>query len=328
MLQQTIYRQLAVAAAALLSTCLPAAAQTAASFPNKPIRFVVGYAPGGATDMIARSIGEKLTEYWGQPVILEHRPGAGTNTATEAVARSPKDGYTLLLMTTANAINPTLYPRLRYDAVKDFTLVTNLMKVPGIVVANNALPIKTIPALIAYAKANPGKLRYSSPGFGSTHHLVAEVFKTTAGVDILHVPYKGAAPAMMDTVAGHVELYFGALVSTLQHVTSKSLHALAVTSMERVSVAPDIATMDEQGLKGFETGAWYGVSVASGTPTDIVQKLNDGIARALRDPDVAKRFTAEGAVIVADTPEQFATFFQGELSKWGKAVQASGAKVE
>ena len=210
----------------------PATAQDSAStFPNKPIRFVVGYAPGGATDTIARAIGEKLQEYWGQPVVLEHRPGAGTNLATEMVARSPKDGHTLLLMTTANAINPTLYPHLRYDAVRDFALVTNLMTVPGIVVANKDLPIKTVPDLIAAARRAPDKLRYSSPGFGSTHHLVAEVFKQRAGIQIQHVPYKGAGPAMMDTVAGHVDLYFGALVSTLQHVTNKSLQALAVTSL-------------------------------------------------------------------------------------------------
>lgn len=300
----------------------------AAGFPNKPIRFVVGYAPGGATDSIARAIGEKLQEYWGQPVVLEHRPGAGTNIATELVGKSPKDGHTMLLMTTANAINPTLYPQLRYDAVADFALVTNLMMVPGIVVANKNLPIKTIPDLIATAKREPDKLRYSSPGFGSTHHLVAELFKQQASIQVQHVPYKGAGPAMMDAVAGHVDLYFGALVSTLQHVTSKSLQPLAVTSLKRVAVAPDIPTMDEQGLKDFETGAWYGVSVASGTPQAIVNKLNAGIGRALREPDVAKRFISDGAVIVGDSPQEFTTFFAGELKKWGAAVKASGAKVE
>ena len=318
----------AVMLTALSATDAANAQDLAPGYPNKPIRFVVGYAPGGATDAIARSIGEKLQEYWGQPVVLEHRPGAGTNIATEMVAKSPKDGHTLLLMTTANAINPALYPQLRYDAVADFALVTNLMKVPGIVVANNKLAIKTIPDLIATAKSDPDKLRYSSPGFGSTHHLVAEVFKHQTGIQIQHVPYKGAGPAMMDTVAGHVDLYFGALVSTLQHVNNKSLHPLAVTSLTRVTVAPDIPTMDEQGLKGFETGAWYGVSVASGTPPAVVNKLNAGIARALREPDVSKRFIADGAVIVADSPQEFSGFFAGELKKWGTAVKASGAKVE
>jgi tripartite-type tricarboxylate transporter receptor subunit TctC len=315
-------------ATALGAACLPSHAQDAANFPNKPIRFVVGYAPGGATDMIARTIGDKLHEYWGQPVVLDHRPGAGTNIAIELIAKSPKDGYTMMLMTTANAINPTLYPRLRYDAAKDFAMVTNLMTVPGIVVANNALPTKSIPALIDYAKANPDKLRYSSPGFGSTHHLVAELFKSRAGIQIQHVPYKGAGPAMMDTVAGHVDLYFGALVSTLQHVQSKTLHPLAVTSLQRVAVAPQIPTMDEQGLKGFETGAWYGVMVASGTPPEIVDKLNAGIVRALRDPAVAKRFENEGASIVGDSPAAFTKFFAAELTKWGAAVKTSGATVE
>ena len=197
-----------------------------------------------------------------------------------------------------------------------------------IIVANNNLPIKTIPELIAYAKANPDKLTYSSPGVGSTHHLVAELFKAEAGIKLLHVPFRGAAPAMTAAIGGHVDLYFGALVSTLPQVRGGALKPLAVTSMQRVAVAPDIPTMDEQGVKNFETGAWYAVCTTGGTPPEIVQKLNDGIVRAMKDPAVAKLFDAEGATIVADKPQEFAKFFQGELEKWAAAVKASGAEVK
>lgn len=315
--------------ALLVSYCGSAAfaQDEAANFPDRPIRFVVGYAPGGATDIIARAIGEKLQQYWGQPIVLEHRPGAGTNVATEFVAHSPKDGYNLLLMTTANAINPSLYAKLRYD-VSDLGLVTNILKVPVIIVANPSLPIKTLPDLIAAAKADPGKFRYASPGFGSTHHLAAEAFMAAAGVNIQRVPYKGANPAMTDVIGGHVEIYFGGLLSTLPHVQGKSLHPLAVTSLSRAAVAPDIPTADEQGLKGFEASAWYGVAVAGGTPQPIIRKINAGIVRALKEPDVAKRFIADGAELVGDSPQDFAVFFQQELDKWKSAVKSSGAKPE
>ena len=305
-----------------------AAAQGAAEYPNKRVRFLLGYPPGGATDPIARAVGQKLSEAWKQPVVVEHRPGAATNIASELLARSPPDGYTLFLATVANAINPTLYPKLAYDPLRDFAFVVNIAKVPGIVVSHPALPVRNIKELIALAKAQPDALRYASPGAGSTHHLVGELFKTATGVRMIHVPYKGAGPALMDTVAGHVEICFGALVSTVPHVKSGRLRALGVTSLTRSQAAPTVATLNEQGVKGFETASWYGVVVPAGTPRDIVAKLNAEIVKALADPQVRNWMVSDGAEIVADTPEQFTAFFKSELQKWGKAVKVSGATPE
>ena len=307
---------------------IEAAAQGAAEYPNKRVRFLLGYPPGGATDPIARAVGQKLAEVWKQPVVVEHRPGAATNIASEVLARSPPDGYTLFLATVANAINPTLYPKLAYDPLRDFAFVVNIAKVPGIVVSHPALPVRNIKELIALAKAQPDALRYASPGAGSTHHLVGELFKTATGVRMIHVPYKGAGPALMDTVAGHVEICFGALVSTVPHVKSGRLRALGVTSLTRSQAAPAVATLNEQGVKGFETASWYGVVVPAGTPRDIIAKLNAEIVRALADPQVRNWMVSDGAEIVGDTPEQFTAFFKSELHKWGKAVKVSGAKPE
>ncbi len=318
----------ALAAAFGFSSGLAVAAESTAAYPSKRIRFLVGYPPGGATDPIARTVGQKLTEAWGQQVVIEHRPGGGTNIASEALARSAPDGYTLFLPTVANAINPTLYPRLTYDPVRDFAFVTNIAKVPGIVVAHPSVPVRDIKQLIALAKARPGELRYASPGLGSTHHLVGELFKTATATNIVHVPYKGAGAALIDTAGGHVEICFGALVSTLPHVRSGRLRALGVTSLKRVAAAPELATLDEQGIKGFETASWYGVVVPAGTPADIVSKLNAEIVRALADPQVRNWMSTEGAEVVGDTSAEFTAFFKAELAKWGKAVKASGATVE
>jgi len=306
----------------------PAQAQSAANYPNKAIRYIVGYTPGGTADMLARAVGQKLTEAWGQQVIVENRPGAGTNIGTEIAAKSPADGYTLFMPTVANAINPTLYPKLSYDPLKDFSYIINYAKVPGILVVHPSVPARNAKELIALAKAHPNALRHGSTGIGSPHHLAGEIFKTMAGVKMIHVPYKGATPAISDVVAGHIEVYFGAMVSTLPHAKSGRLRALAVTSLKRVAAAPDVATLDEQGLKGFETGSWFGMAVPTGTSRDIINKLHAEAARAIAAPELRNRMSAEGADFVGDTPEQFTAFFKSEIEKWGKAVRASGAKVD
>ena len=306
----------------------PALAQSAANYPNKAIRYIVGYTPGGTADMLARAVGQKLTEAWGQQVIVENRPGAGTNIGTEIAAKSPADGYTLFMPTVANAINPTLYPKLSYDPLKDFSYIINYAKVPGILVVHPSVPARNAKELIALAKAHPNALRHGSTGIGSPHHLAGEIFKTMAGVKMIHVPYKGATPAISDVVAGHIEVYFGAMVSTLPHAKSGRLRALAVTSLKRVAAAPDVATLDEQGLKGFETGSWFGMAVPTGTSRDIINKLHAEAARAIAAPELRNRMSAEGADFVGDTPEQFTAFFKSEIEKWGKAVRASGAKVD
>ncbi len=316
--------------AALFAASLPTAAhsQTAANYPTKPIRYIVGYTPGGTADMLARAVGQKMTESWGQQVIVENRPGGGTNIATEVAAKAPPDGYTLFMPTVANAINPTLYPKLNFDLMRDFVHIINFAKVPGIVVVHPSVPAKNVKELVALARAHPDKLRHGSTGIGSPHHLAGEIFKTMSGVKMVHVPYRGATPALIDVVAGNIEVYFGAMVSTLPHAKNGRVRALGVTTLKRVAAVPDIPTISEQGLKGFETGSWFGMSVPTGTPRDIITKLHTEAVRILALRDLRDRMTSEGAEFVADTPEQFTAFLRTELEKWGKAVKASGARPE
>ena len=300
----------------------------AQTYPAKALRLIVGYTPGGAADILARAVGARMSDAWGQSVIVENRAGAGTNIASEIAAKSPPDGYTLFMPTVANAINVTLYPKLAYDPFKDFSYVTNIAKVPGIVVVHPSVPAKNKKDLIALARAHPNQLRHGSTGIGSPHHLAGELFKTMAGIKMVHVPYKGASPALVDVVAGHIEVYFGAFVSVLPHVKSNRVRALGVTSLKRVAALPEIATIDEQGLKGFETGSWFGIAVPTGTPREIVTKLHAEVTRIIKIPEVTDRIASEGADFVGDTPEQFTAFFKAEVAKWGKAVTASGAKPE
>jgi len=318
-----------LAAATLLSlTAASALAQTSASYPAKPIRYIVGYTPAGTADMLARAVGQKLNEAWGQQVIVENRPGAGTNIATEVAAKAPPDGYTLFMPTVANAINPTLYAKLNFDLLRDFAFVTNFAKVPGIVVCHPSVPVKNAKELVALARAQPNALRHGSTGIGSPHHLAAEIFKSMTGVKMIHVPYRGASPALVDVVAGHIEIYFGAMVSTIPHVKSGRLRALGVTSLKRIAAAGGTPTLDEQGLKGFETGSWFGMAVPAATPREIVAKLHAGSVKAIAAPDIRDRMSAEGAEFVGDTPEQYAAFVKSEIAKWGRAVKASGARPE
>ena len=300
----------------------------AQTYPAKPIRYIVGYTPAGTADMLACAVGQKLYEAWGQQVIVENRPGAGTNIGTEVGAKAPPDGYTLFMPTVANAINPTLYPKLNYDMMKDFAYVTNFAKVPGIVVCHPSTPVKNARELAALAKANPNSLRHGSTGVGSPHHLAAEIFKTMAGVKMIHVPYRGASPALTDVMGGQIEIYFGAMVSTIPHVKSGRLRALGVTSLKRVAAAGATPTLDEQGFKGFETGSWFGMAVPAATPREIIMKLHAESTKAIASPDIRDRMSAEGADFVGDTPEQFTAFIKTEIVKWAKAVKASGAKPE
>jgi tripartite-type tricarboxylate transporter receptor subunit TctC len=327
-MNKNIYFMIAMAAVLAAWSAGLARAQSAANYPAKAIRYIVGYTPAGTADLLARAVGQKLTEAWGQQVVVENRPGAGTNIGTELAAKSAPDGYTLFMPTVANAINPTLYPKLAYDPLKDFAYITNFAKVPGIVVCHPSVPVKNAKELIALAKAKPNALRHGSTGIGSPHHLAAELFKSMSGVKMIHIPYKGATPALTDVVAGHIEIYFGAMVSTIPHVKSGRLRALGVTSLKRVAAAGDTPTLDEQGLKGFETGSWFGMAVPTGTSREIIAKLHAEAVRAIAAPDIRDRMGAEGAEFVGDSPEQFTAFIKGEIVKWGKAVKASGAKVD
>ena len=230
--------------------------------------------------------------------------------------------------TIANAINATLYPKLNYDPVKDFAYVTNIAKVPGIVVVHPSVPAKNVRELIALAKARPNELRHGSTGSGSPHHLAAELFKTMAGVKMIHIPYKGASPALVDVVAGHIEVYFGAMVSVLPHVKNGRLRPLGVTSMKRTAAAPEIPTLDEQGLKGFETGSWFGVALPAGAPREIIAKLHAEVVRIIKLPEVTERIASEGAEFIGNSPDEYTAFVKDEIAKWGKVVKMSGAKVD
>lgn len=312
----------------VLTVSAHVAAQSASNYPNRAMRWMVGYTPGGTADMLARAVGAKFNETWGQPVIVENRPGGATNIATEMVAKSAPDGYTLFLGTVANVINPSLYPKMAFDFQKDFVHVTNMASTPGMVVVHPSVPAKNIKELVALAKARPGQLRHGSTGIGSPHHLAGELFKSMADVKMIHVPYKGATPAITDVVAGHIEIYFGAMVSTVPHVKNGRLRALAMTSAKRSPAAPEILTLQEQGFKGFETGSWFGLHVPAATPRDIVAKLHAETLRAINQPDIRNRMQPEGAEFIGDTPEQFAAYIRGEIEKWSRAVKVSGAKAE
>jgi len=322
-----------VHASTMLLTALAACAALsidaiAQNYPTKTIRYIVPYPPGGAADILARAVGAKLTEAWGQSVVVENRAGAGTNLGSEIAAKSPPDGYVLFMPTIANAINPTLYGKLSYDPVKDFSYVTNIAKVPGIVVVHPSVPVKNAKELIALAKAHPDQLRHGSTGSGSPHHLAGELFKTMAGIKMIHVPYKGASPALVDVVAGHIEVYFGAMVSVIPHVKSGRLRPIGVTSLKRTAVVPDVPTLDEQGLKGFETGSWFGMAAPAATPREIITKLHGEVVRIIRLPEVTERIASEGADFIGNTPEEFTEFVKNEIVKWGKVVKMSGAKVD
>ncbi len=317
-------------AVALTLVAIGAWAQAPApTYPTKPIRLVVPFPPGGATDILARAVGQRLTEVWGQSVVIDNRPGAGGNIGTELVAKSAPDGYTLEMGTVGtHAINASLYSKLPYDHVKDFVPVILVAGVPNVLVVNPSLPVSSVAELIAYAKANPGKLNFASSGNGTSIHLSGELFKTMAGVQITHVPYKGSAPALQDLLGGQVQLMFDNLPPSLPNIKAGKLKALAVTSATRAPALPDVPTMAEAGLPGFEASSWFGILAPAGTPPAIVAKLNAEIAKWLASPEAQEKLLALGANPAGGTPEDYAKHIAAETSKWAKVVKESGAKVD
>lgn len=303
-----------------------AAAQSA--YPSRPVRLVAPFAPGGVVDTVSRVVAQKLSESLGQPVIVDNKPGAGGNIGAEFVSKSAPDGYTLLMGSIGtHAINVSLYPNLPYDAVRDFLPVSLATTNTNLVVVNPSFPVASIAELIAYAKANPGKLNYGTAGAGSSQHLAGELFKTMAGIDLVHVPYKGAGPAIIDLLAGQIPLMFVDTSTSLPHVRAGRLRALAVTSAKRDPQLPNVPTVAESGLPGFEVNAWFGVFVPAGTPREIVNRLNADIVRGLAAPEVRERLLALGVEPVTSTPEQFAAFVKSEIAKWGRVVRQSGARA-
>ena len=315
---------LSAGAVALPALSCRARAQT---YPARPIRLIIGYTPGGSADITARLTGQWLSERLGQSVIVESRPGGGTNIATEAVVRAPPDGYTLLLVAPANAINATLYDKLNFEFLRDIVPVAGIIRFPNVVDVNPSLPIKSIPELIAYAKTNPGKLNMASSGNGSTIHMSGELFKMMTGINMVHVPYRGGAPALTDLIAGQVHVMFDNLPTSAEHVKSGRLRGLAVTGTARSHVLPDLPTVADF-LPGYEASAWYGLGAPRNTPAAVIDRLNDAVNAILADPTSQGRFAELGASLLPGSPADFGKLLADETKKWGKVVKFAGAKPD
>jgi len=315
-----------ILAALALAAC--AGATFAQSYPTRPVRLIVGFAPGGGVDINARMLAPKLSEYLGQQVVVENVPGAGTNIANERVAKAAPDGYTLLINTAAVAINMSLYRNLPFDTLRDFAPVSVFSQSPNVLVVNAKLPAQNVKELVAMARGAPGKLNYSSAGVGTTQHLAAELFKLRTGTFIVHIPYKGTAPSMTALISGEVDLSFANIPSIQGHLKSGRLRALAATASRRDPQLPDVPTMQEAGVEGVEVVVWYGVLAPAATPREIIQKLADGIQRAARDPETSRRMLEQGAVPVGNTPEEFAKMLREEVARWAEVVKISGARAD
>lgn len=319
-----LFALFALCAAATLASA-PVAAQ---AYPNKPVRIVVGYAAGGATDVIARLIGPALSEGLGQTVVIENRAGANSNLGAEAVARAPADGYTVFVFTIANTINATLYDKLGYDPQKDFEPVGLIAKVPNILVVNNNLPVKTLAEYVAYAKAQPQGITFASSGSGSSIHLSGEIFKMITKLNMLHVPYRGSAPAVTDLIGGQVQSMFDNAPSAMPHVQGGRLRAIAITSPQRSPLLPNLPTVAESGYAGFDVQSWFGLAVPHGTPQAVVERLNTELNKVLAQPAVKQRLAEMGATPAGGTPAEMRGFIGAELKRWQAVVKASGAKAE
>jgi tripartite-type tricarboxylate transporter receptor subunit TctC len=318
------FLHLAAGAAVLPAIATVAKAQ---AYPARPIRLIVGYTPGGSADLTARLMGQWLSERLGQSFVIENRPGGGTNIATEAAVRAEPDGYTLLLVAPANAINATLYDKLNFNFLRDIDPVAGIIRFPNVVVVNPSLPVKSIPELIAYAKANPGKLNMASSGNGSTIHMSGELFKMLTGINMVHVPYRGGAPALTDLIAGQVHVMFDNIPTCAEHVKTGKLRGLAVTSTTRSAVLPDLPTVADF-LPGYEASAWYGIGAPKNTPAEVIDRLNKEINAILAEPAAKARFAELGAFLLSGSAADFGKLVTDETEKWGKVVKFAGAKVD
>lgn len=316
----------------LLAAAVAAAspqAFAATAFPTKPVRIIVAYTPAGTTDILARAVGQKMGEAWGQPVIVDNRPGAAGNIGTELAARSIADGHSLLMGTAGtHGINVSLYRKLGWHPVKDFAPVSLVAMVPNIMVVNNSLPVKNVREFVAYAKINAGKLSYGSPGNGSTAHLSVELFKSMTGISMVHIPYKGSAGVLTDVMAGQIAVTIDNMPPYLPQVRAGKIRALAVSTGKRSSAMPDLPTIAEAGVAGYESGAWFGLLAPAGTPKAVVSKLSAETARILKLPDVSKRISELGAEPVGSTPEQFAELIKTEIAKWAKVIKDANVELQ
>jgi tripartite-type tricarboxylate transporter receptor subunit TctC len=318
------FLRLAAGAAALPAVSRVARAQP---YPARPVRVIVPFAPGGSNDVIARLIGQWLSERFGQPFVIETRPGAGTNIGTEAVVRAPADGYTLLVVAPPSAINATLYEKLNFNFIRDIAPVAGVIRAPFVMEVAPSLPARTIPEFIAYAKANRGKISMGSAGIGSGPHLAGELFKMMAGIEMVHVPYRGSAPALTDLIGGQIQVYFDGIPSSIEHIRARTLRALAVTTLERSEILPDIPTLSDF-LPGYEASFWVGIGAPRNTPVEIIDKLNKEINAALDDSKMKARLAELGGAALAGSATNFEKLIAGETEKWAKVVKFSGAKPD
>ncbi|MCW5603663.1 MAG: tripartite tricarboxylate transporter substrate binding protein [Burkholderiales bacterium] len=313
---------------AMAVICAVGGMAMAQNFPTKPVRIVVGLAPGGGTDIVSRLVGQHLSSAIGQQVVIDNRPGASGNIAAELVAKAPGDGYTLIVVTASHAINPSLYSKMGYDPVKDFAAVTQLTAQPYIFVVNPSVPAKSVKEFIALAKARKDGITYASSGAGLLGHLGMELLKMQAKFDAVHVPYKGASPALMDTIAGQVDAFFPTIISGLPQVKSGKVRAIGVTTLKRSPLLPDVQTVAEQGFPDYEVSGWYGLLAPAGTPKEVVAYLHREVVKVLRVPEVNDRLRSQGADGVGSTPEQFGEYVKSEVSKWGKLVKQLGVRAD
>ena len=324
----TLIAGLLVAVTAVTSHAQTVTAPTPSAYPTKPVKVIVPYPPGGPTDIVARVVFQQMSESMGQQFVIENRAGAGGNIGAEAVARAAADGYTLLIATTAHAINMSLFKNLNYDVIKDFAPVTLLTQGPLVLVATPSFPANSVRELIALAKAKPGTLNFASSGNGQSTHLSGELFNTMAGIKLAHVPYKGSAPALTDVIAGQLPLMFDTMLSAMPFVKAGKLKALAVTSPARSPAALEVPTIAESGLAGYEVFAWNGLVAPAGTPKAVIAQLSEELKKALQLPQVKEKFSLQGFAASWTTPEQFSGFLRAEVDKWTKTVKASGATLD
>ena len=321
-------RYLRAVACALLCTLAPCAPAYAQDYPTRPVRFVLGQPAGGPTDIVARLVAQKLQERWGQPVIVENRPGAGSNIGTELVVKAPKDGYTLLVGTVQQIVNPFLFPGLTWDPMRDLAAVSLVTKAHIVLVVHPDAPARTLQDVIALAKSKGGQLAWASAGNGSTGHLTLELFKTSAGIDAVHVPYKGTQPALADVLGGRVPVMFDGVVTSLPHIRAGKLRPVAVASLTRSQLLLDVPTMSEAGMPGFEAVGLATVMAPAGTPADVVNRVSADIAAVLRMPDVRDQLVGMGLEVVGSTPAEFAQYVRSESAKWGKVIREANVKVD
>ncbi len=320
-------------ASAVISCALASAGAIAAAapqgYPTKPIRMVCPFPPGGTTDLVARLVAQRLSEAWGEQVVVDNRAGAGGIIGTETVAKAPPDGYTMLLGSiTTHAVNPALYKKLDFDPIKDFIPVSLVVSSPQLLAVHPAVPVKSVKELISLAKAKPAQLNYASAGVGTSPHLTFELFRSMAGIDVVHIPYKGTGPAIAELLGGQVQMMITGVVALIPHIKSGKLRGLAVTSEKRVAALPELPTIAESAIPKFDVSSWFGVFLPAGTPKAIVVKMNSEIRRILDSPDVRKRLIDQGADPASGTPEEFAAYVKSEMMRWGKVVRDTGARAD